>query len=278
MARGRVGFRMVVSSTIDADAQAFITAAAITDSTQKSAINTLVTSLKSSGVWTKMKAIYPFVGGNATSHKFNLKDPRDDNAAFRLSFLGGGWTHSSTGALPNGTSSYANTFLNGTNLTTNNTHFSYYSRTQSSQALNIEMGADKSPNANQILSLAIARSSGNSSAAHTSQVLNTSIAIATGQTSSQGLFVNNRNGSNASDLKIIRNGIVLATASTNGTNNVSNIINIYIGALNNDGIGPNFFSNKETAFATIGDGLTDTEASNLYTAVQVYETSLNRQV
>ena len=31
-----------------------------------------------------MKAIYPFVGGTATTHKFNLKDPADINAAFRL--------------------------------------------------------------------------------------------------------------------------------------------------------------------------------------------------
>ena len=52
----------------DADAQAFITAAAITNANQQTAINTLVVSLKSYGLWTKMKAIYPFVGGSASSH------------------------------------------------------------------------------------------------------------------------------------------------------------------------------------------------------------------
>ena len=50
----------------DTDAQAFLNAAFITSQTQANAINTLVTDLKTAGVWTKMMAIYPFVGGNAT--------------------------------------------------------------------------------------------------------------------------------------------------------------------------------------------------------------------
>jgi len=62
-----------------------------------------------------MKALYPFVGGSATSHKWNLKDPRDLDAAYRLVF-NGGWTHTSSGAQPNGTTGYANTFLNPVNF------------------------------------------------------------------------------------------------------------------------------------------------------------------
>ena len=108
----KVGVRVQSSGGggIDADAQAFITAASITDNTQNSAINTLVTQLKTYGIWTKLKAVYPFVGGTASAHKFNLKDPRDLDVAYRLTF-GGGWTHSSTGAQPNGTNGYANTFF-----------------------------------------------------------------------------------------------------------------------------------------------------------------------
>ena len=124
----------------DADAQAFITAAAITDATQQSAINTLVVDLKTYGIWTKMKAMYPFVGGTASAHKFNLKDPRDLNAAFRLVFSGG-WTHNSNGALPNGTNGYADTFLTpSTSLLQNSSHISYYSRTQSN-GTEVEIGS-----------------------------------------------------------------------------------------------------------------------------------------
>ena len=98
------------SGGVDPDAQAFITAAGITDPTQQSAINTLVTDLKGYNIWTKFKAIYPIVGGSASSHKFNLKDPRDLDAAFRLNYAIG-VNHSSNGMVSNGTSGYADTFL-----------------------------------------------------------------------------------------------------------------------------------------------------------------------
>ena len=114
-----------VSAGINPDAAAFISAANITDPTQISAINTLVNGLQTDGIWTKMKAIYPFVGGTATTHKYNLKDPRDLDAAFRLVF-NGGWTHSSNGALPNGTNGYANTNLNqSANLAPSNNHICF---------------------------------------------------------------------------------------------------------------------------------------------------------
>jgi hypothetical protein len=99
---------MPKAAAYDPDAQAFITAAAITDVTQQGAINTLVLALKGYSIWTKFKAIYPIVGGTASQHKYNLKDPRDLDAAFRLVF-NGGWTHSSTGAQPNGVNGYADT-------------------------------------------------------------------------------------------------------------------------------------------------------------------------
>jgi len=44
------------TSSVDPDAQAFITAASITDPTQQSAINQLVLDLKGYSIWTKMKA------------------------------------------------------------------------------------------------------------------------------------------------------------------------------------------------------------------------------
>ena len=106
-----IGIPFYKASGFDPDASAFITAAGITDQTQKTAINQLVIDLKSAGLWNKMKAIYPFVGGTASAHKFNLKDPRDLDAAFRLVF-NGGWTHSANGITGNGTNTNANTYLN----------------------------------------------------------------------------------------------------------------------------------------------------------------------
>ena len=266
-------------SSFDADAQAFITAAAITDLNQQNAINTLVVSLKGYSIWTKFKAIYPIVGGTASQHKYNLKDPRDLDVAFRLAFATG-VTHSSTGMVGNGTTGYANTFLSAPNITLHDAHLSFYSRTQVLATNNIEIGCARSPNTNQLFNLTITRNTGIASACHTSQAIATHIAQATGQTSSQGLFMNNRLGASATDLKVIRNGTILATATTNGTNITTNLSSVFIGALNNfiTANNPQFYSTKECAFASIGDGLTDVEATNFYTAVQNFNTTLSRQV
>lgn len=97
----------------DADAQAFIDAAGITNATQQDAINGLVVDLKGAGIWTKIDAIYPFVGGTATTHKYNLKDPRDLDAAFRITFNEvANITHDSDGVQFENQTGWANTHLN----------------------------------------------------------------------------------------------------------------------------------------------------------------------
>ena len=50
-----------ISGGIDPDALLFIEAAAITDGTSKSAINTLVKSFKAGGVWNNLEAAYPLL-------------------------------------------------------------------------------------------------------------------------------------------------------------------------------------------------------------------------
>jgi len=260
--QGRVGVRVPAvagggGGGTDADAQAFITAASITDSTQQSAINTLVVDLKAANIWTKMKAIYPMVGGTASAHKFNLKDPRDLDVAYRLVF-NGGWTHSSTGALPNGSNGYADTKLNpSTSLTSfNSNHLSFYSRTNTLiDSADMGGGAGGS----YITIEYGTQWNGNTWGQST-------------RNPSTGLFINTR--TNNTTQKMYKNA-TLANTNT-GTNTGSANANIFIGARNIGG--GNQYSTRESAFATIGDGLTDAEASALYTAVQAFQTTLGRQV
>lgn len=253
----------------DADALAFVNAAEITNDTQKQAINTLVTDLKGYGIWTKMKAIYPFVGGTSSTHKWNLKDPRDLDAAFRLVFSGGG-THASTGWTPNGVNGYGNTFLKlQTNFSADSFHFSNYSR---SQILNnsAEMGVS---------------GSGLQFSLH--QYYNgvsEKIIVGGGYPTNSARINNNNtrgfqigNRTSQTSLKLFFNGSLLATNTNNYVNGFINF-NIYLGAINSGGTSVVEYSNKENAFTSFGDGLTDTEAANLYTAVQAYQTSLNRNV
>lgn len=252
----------------DPDAQAFITAAAISDTSQQVAINNLVLSLKSYGVWSKMKAIYPMVGGSAASHKWNLKDPQDTNAAFRLVFSGG-WTHSATGAKPNGANAYADTFLTpSTSILQNSSHISYYSRTQSI-GTEIEIGSATGLNAGDAGTLIEVRTSGTTYY----RVSSGTNYISFNDSDSRAFYIANRTASNVvNGWRNSTKAITGATASTGLSTRT-----FWLGALNSQTLGQ-FYSIKECAFASIGDGLTDAEAANFYTAVQAYQTTLGRSV
>jgi len=257
-------------ASFDTDALAFITATGITDNTQKSAINTLVLDLKSYGIWTKMKALYPFVGGTATTHKFNLKDPRDLDIAFRLQFVNG-WTHSSTGVKPNGTDAYAKTFLNPSlhiSNSSSNNHISIYIRDNINE-LKVDMGVY---NGNGGYGIDI-ESNLAGSGYYANLRLNQDINFTTSD--SRGLHINSRTASNTH--KVFVNNILKGT----DTNNTTNVINGQIALAcryNVSTANYDFLSSKQQAFATIGEGLTNTDATNLYTSVNTYQVALSRNV
>lgn len=102
--------KVAAAAALDPDAQAFLTATGITDATIESAINQLVLDLKAGGVWTKLDVCYPFVGGTATTHKYNLIDPQDTNGAFRITFFNSP-THNSNGVEFDGVSEYGTTYF-----------------------------------------------------------------------------------------------------------------------------------------------------------------------
>lgn len=109
----KVNYITVVEPDLDVDLLAFLTASGITDETIIDGLIDFVATLKITNIWNKMKAIYPFVGGTSSSHKWNLKDPRDLNEAYRLTFFNS-WSHSSNGAkgAPNVNNTYIQTYLN----------------------------------------------------------------------------------------------------------------------------------------------------------------------
>jgi hypothetical protein len=214
-----------------------------------------------------MKAIYPFVGGTPTTHKFNLKDPRDTDAAFRLTFFGG-ITHTSNGVQGNGVNGIANTNLNiSSNLSLTNTHLSFYSRTNLiNNGYGNDIASDGTYNALSSCSL---------------RVRNSTLG------GTQYFTIGNDNGASISNTNGL--GLTLGTASAltsrklfqNGVLKVTQTIS-NIGTLKNNNVtllgGDATFSFNQCAFASIGNNLTDTEASNLYLSVQKFQTTLNRQV
>ena len=255
---------MPKTAAFDPDAQAFITAAAITDPTQQNAINTLVVDLKGYSIWTKMKAIYPIVGGTAAQHKYNLKDPRDLDAAFRMTFAVG-WTHSANGMTP--TNAFANTFLApSTQLSLNSTHISSYLRTNLQFAGPIISTEDASSYNNglyiwpwQSTNLYSVRINDNGATG-----------VGAAPADIRGLHVATRTAVGVKKYRLNNTQIFNSAEASTGLNTSS----IYLAKSRNNA---NYNGNQQ-AFASIGDGLTDTDAANFYTAVQAYQTTLGRSI
>ena len=263
MRRLRLGM-MAGGIGLDPDAVAFLTAAGITDATITTAIDTLVTDLKGYGIWNKMKAIYPFVGGTATTHKFNLKNPANTNAAFRLLFFGG-VAHDNTGIKFNGSNGYANTYIvPSAHLQQNNNSVSVYSRTQPTNTF----AYSGALNPNFI--------HGYGNIGGVIEVFQNTSSLSSISTNYTSFITAVRRGSGTADaVEIYKAGVSIRTDTYSSQNLQAN--NYYLGAVNNNGTAM-FYATVNMAFASIGDGLSDTEAANYYTTVQAFQTTLNRQV
>lgn len=248
----------------DADALAYFTAnTAITSDADKNAINTFYLGLKSDGIYTKIKAMYLPIWGSATACKWNLVNPLDTNAAFRLTFTTG-WTYSSGGITP--TNAYANTFLTPSTNFNNTTfnHLSYYSRTNSAVAFEYVMGSSATGSMSMII-----RRDNNLGYGFADYVSGTTYRGASGSvTNSLGLFTFLQKGTTA---KLFKNNTIVAS-NTFATSNLTLSTNtIVLGAVN-DTASVNGYTNKQCSFSSIGEGLTDAEASNLYSRVNTLMT------
>ena len=254
------------TSSVDADAQAFITAAAITDPTEQAAINTLVVDLKGYSIWTKMKAIYPFVGGTSSTHKFNLKNPLDTDAAFRLQFFGG-ITHSSTGILGNGTNGYFNTFLNTATVFSPSSGGSQFIYVRNNTDTGTDLASFQSF-ANFRFQLA-SRNTNLFVGAALSNGLYT-----TANTDSRGFYGITRPPSSSTYNAILNTNSFSITDAYQEPN--STIFGFALPFSGSPLAGT--YSNHELAFVCVADGLTTTEAQTLRTINLTFQTALNRNV
>jgi len=262
------------TAAFDPAAQAFITAAGITDPTQQSAINNLVIGLKADGLWTNMTAIYPFVGGTATTHKYNLKDPRDLDAAYRLSFSGG-WTHNANGITGNGVNSYADTFSFSSRT------IGVYSRVNGKFLGQTAAFEDGDGNMGNYLGFEM---SGN-----ILLVNNNGINIS-GSPFTKMYTIVDSDSFNANSLKVYRNGVDTLTSSPAYATPWSKSINYVLGATRYAEYGYNMYPTPNTVFesgfgtanialACFSDSMfTALQAANLNTRVVAFQTALSRQV
>jgi hypothetical protein len=227
--------------------------------TEQNATKTLVADLKAYGIWSAMKAVYPMVGASAAACAQNLK-----SSSFTGTFSSG-WTFASTGVTGNGTSTFMdNGMTSAANLSLNSAHIAYYSRTNSASSM-VMAGTQ---------SLYVL---GRWTNYHANNSVESDLGgISTGTTSA-GFFMSNR--TTGTEMKYQINGTIQTdSTSTAATASIQATQLLYMGCQNTALLGPRLYNNFSTAWYSLGDGLSDTEAVNFYNAVQAFQTSLSRQV
>ena len=248
----------------DADANAYIAAiiasGGTTDTTIENAIQTLFTDLKSAGVYTKMFAFYPVVGGVAASHAINAK--RD--TTYDLTFAGG-WTHGVSGMTSNASTAYANTHATPQDLGTNGTGYDNHHQLITVNDNTVRGYEGAGPGGNGYL---ITRSQG-------SEYFSNGSIIQVGiQYDNVGQQILNRTAVNSMHGQYQASGGTI-TKTVIRTNTAANITtgDIWIGGVSNT----SFKTGNRYIFQSIGDGLTDTEVSDLFAAINTFNNSLGRR-
>lgn len=263
-----IGIDNYKGAGLDPAAAAFLTAAGITDPTITSAINRLVKNYKGIGnlnnsvdLWSGSLAIYPIVGGSANAHKFNLKDPRDLDAAFRLAFSGG-WTHNANGITGNGVNTAANTFLNpSVVLSASANSYGVYNRTNTAKGYDI--GAFLSPNDTMV---AARYTSGNAIFSVTGTTYNQVV-----NSDARGCYIFSKNGAAANNL--YKNGASILSSSNASVYANDNF------RIGSGGLGYADSSDHNYAFAFFStQGLSNINAQLLNSIIIQFQTDLSRQV
>lgn len=212
------------------------------------------------GAGDKIKALWLFLSTSSGTQKFNILRPTSNTSDYCLTF-NGGITHGSNGADWNGTTGYASSNLNPNTVLSskNSNHIMYWSReniTENTVDMGYYLFGAASLDIELFAGTFYAHNCGNGGSAY--------ISAATGM---DGMFINSRTASNA--WYIGKNGSSLATS----TSTAGSLPNSALRIGSNAG-SPNYYSTKACRAASIGDGITTSEFSSYYTALNNFFTAL----
>lgn len=249
---------------------AFIAATGISDTTIVNALNTMDLSLIANGFDSKLEALYPLVGGTATTHKYNFMNAADTDAAYRIGWSGG-ITHNSNGITGNGSTGYGDTFFNpstdGVIYQRNSASFGFYCRNNTAGLMCDFGGGDISGNPQ---TGSIRRRGGGN---ETLSVNNNEHYTGNNLASIQGFY------------SVSRTSSTTINEYLNGTNIFNyaalsqplNVNSLTLMAINWSGT-KFFYSSRNYALYFFGGGFTSGEMATLYTIIQAFQTSLSRNV
>ena len=245
----------------DPDANAYladvVSAGGTTDATIDAAVDTLFVDLKAAGVYSKLVAFYPLVGGVASSNLINA----NGNTSYDLALFGG-WVHNTDGMISNTTNTYGDTsIIPATTLSATDNHSSALFKDISNVG-----GYDGSgPSPYFIHSASRALEAFNGSAVMSG--------LGTGPFNTKAFVINVKENNTSAFAGTNLNGAGYSVKATN-TNAATTVptSSWTIGKINTVG----YYSGVQYWFVTIGNGLTQTQASDLHDAIDTFATTLGR--
>lgn len=274
------GYDHLAGTAYDTDAQAFFTAAGITNTTHKDAINTFVLTLKNLDVWNGMTAIYPFVGGTATAHSYNLKN----TATYQITWVNAP-THSANGVqFLNTSNQYGNTGINPTTVgfLGTNMQVAFWDRTGASGNANpnTPIGCVSGTGAPQRFRFAMYGSTGSyNTIADVLTGNNTATRLTVNGSASQAIGLNVLASHSAYTNKIAwyKNGSLFSSTTTALANSTPVNANVLIGA-SGTSVTPFYElpSNKLISFASVGLAIGPALQTSFYNAVNTLQGGLGR--
>jgi hypothetical protein len=211
------------------------------------------------------------IGGSAATCKYNLKDPRDLDAAFRATFYNSP-TFDADGVKFNGTTQHADTyFVVSTGLSSKNAHLSIYNLyDQPSYRAGFDIGAIGTGVNSYELAISYEAPAGNAwyrlGGTGTTK-------LPMGTTDERGFYIATRDISNA---YMLRNG-VLKDTKAGAAHATANDKKIFYGAESNSaGTLAIFRSDLKYGYVSIGEPFTVVQAQTYSTLVNTFMTELSK--
>ena len=245
----------------DPDADAYLaavtTAGGTTDATIDAAVQTLFVDLKLAGLYSKLVAFYPLIGGIAASNRINA----NSNTSYDLSLFGG-WVHNTDGMISNRTNTYGDTqIIPATTLSATDNHTSVLFKDIGGGSG--YDGAGPAPYLIQSVKRALEAFNGSAIMSGLGSIpsFGKAFLINVKENNTSAFAGTNPNGAGYSIKSTKTNA-----ATTVPTNSWT------VGKVNGSG----FFSEAQYWFVTIGNGMSQPEASDLHDIINAFATAVGR--
>jgi hypothetical protein len=238
------------------------------------AVQAFFQGLKTDTLWTKFEVgkhfMYLYIGGDSTKHSYNAIDPRNLDAAFRITWNGATLTHDGSGINPNGTSGFGNTHLvpNTVGLSATSTSLSTYVIGATGSAISYEMGCNSA--AGNAIYYAPCYG-GNTEYSNLFGAAGTNYS---NPTSLPAFYVDSRTASN---LQRSYKNAVFKDDNTAANGTATSTRPLYIFAYNNNGTTA-YYSTRKHGLDALSAGMTESNVIKWTNRVNALQTALHRNV